>query len=88
MNELRTHEIISLIAAIEDAHLLNWRSHNEQIGMQVPDFDKLLPAMERRRLVGEIYLFLEAWAAIEESGIMAGLREKRKKEKDQNEQED
>jgi hypothetical protein len=88
MNNLRTHEIISLIAGIEDAHLLNWRSHNDQTGMQVPDFDKLLPAMERQRLGRKIFLYLQACASIEASGIMVGLREKWKKEKDQNEQED
>jgi hypothetical protein len=88
MNNLRTHEVISLIAAIEDAHLLNWRSHNDQTGMQIPDFDKLLPFTERSRLSREIFLFLEACASIEASGIMVGLREKSKKEKDQNEQED
>jgi hypothetical protein len=85
MNKLRTHEIISLIAAIEDAHLLNWRGQNQQTGMQLPDFNELLPLTERWRLGRETFLFLEAYALIERSGIMDGLREKWEKEKDKNE---
>jgi hypothetical protein len=86
MNKLRTHEIIGLLAAIEDAHLLNWRRQHEQTGMPFPDFNKLLPEMERRRLSKDIFLVLEGLSFIRENGIMDGL--KGELEKDKNEQED
>ena len=85
MSKLITHQIISLIAAIEDAHLLDWRRQNEQTVMQVPDFNNLLPVIERWRLQREASQMLHAWASSKESPIMDESKAQSQKERDENE---